>query len=315
MSSDKQGCSYFSHGFNADVKEHIGEHLRSKRVCRFCGKSMPEVSFKKKGHALSESIGNKFIIGDEECDSCNEKFSDIEQHFYKRHAFHLELCGIKGKKGNRKIKSPEMDICTQNGILTFAPHIPIREVVYNKDGVGKLDFSFVLKSHQHIPQNIYKCLVKYSMSVVDKEYLPFFTESIRWIANDTLTFNVLPKVILYSTEFDAHPRVANFIRKSDCKKFPYAFSAVEFTNIGYFFIIPQGNREPINGYMLQNFAYAFKQIFGEVDSQLVDLSSTSLTTPAHKLQINNIILNKTAYNIPLPFNEYIIKYGKYITES
>lgn len=74
-------CAFRVYGYDGSSKVHIGEPQRDKRVCRFCGRSMPDVKFKKVAHALSESIGNKHIINNEECDSCNENFSIIEQDF------------------------------------------------------------------------------------------------------------------------------------------------------------------------------------------------------------------------------------------
>jgi hypothetical protein len=47
---------------------------KSERKCRFCGKSNPEVSFKKKAHLIPEFLGNKMLLSDFECDSCNYEF-------------------------------------------------------------------------------------------------------------------------------------------------------------------------------------------------------------------------------------------------
>lgn len=55
----------------------VGELERSKRVCRFCGESIPAVKFDKIAHAVPESIGgHKNLICYEECDKCNEAFGE-----------------------------------------------------------------------------------------------------------------------------------------------------------------------------------------------------------------------------------------------
>jgi hypothetical protein len=40
---------------------------KKKRVCRFCGKSPPDVTFKKVAHAIPELLGNKSIESAYEC--------------------------------------------------------------------------------------------------------------------------------------------------------------------------------------------------------------------------------------------------------
>lgn len=64
------------------TKEWVGEPDKQKRVCRYCHRSMPEVSFKKVAHTISEALGNKSIKTNDECDECNQFFGDtIEQDF------------------------------------------------------------------------------------------------------------------------------------------------------------------------------------------------------------------------------------------
>ena len=49
---------------------HIGEQNKEKRICRFCNNKSENVTFKNKAHAISEALGNKTIILNEECDNC-----------------------------------------------------------------------------------------------------------------------------------------------------------------------------------------------------------------------------------------------------
>ena len=41
---------------------------RQNRRCRFCGKTTPEVSFRKEAHALPECVGNKSLFTYYECE-------------------------------------------------------------------------------------------------------------------------------------------------------------------------------------------------------------------------------------------------------
>ncbi|MCQ6964048.1 HNH endonuclease [Aromatoleum toluolicum] len=45
------------------------------QVCRYCGKSAPDVAFDNISHAFPEQIGNKWLIDSRECDVCNTHFA------------------------------------------------------------------------------------------------------------------------------------------------------------------------------------------------------------------------------------------------
>lgn len=72
---------------------------RTPRRCRFCGKSEPAVTFKKRAHAISELCGNHHLLSDYECDSCNSKFSKYERQFSQFMLFYHSMLGVEGKKG------------------------------------------------------------------------------------------------------------------------------------------------------------------------------------------------------------------------
>ena len=59
------------HYGNEKQQVKIGEPDKSKRRCRFCGKMMPEVTFGKVAHTISEALGNKSIVTNDECDNCH----------------------------------------------------------------------------------------------------------------------------------------------------------------------------------------------------------------------------------------------------
>ena len=63
------------------LEEWIGEPDENKRICRFCGKSVPRVSFKKIAHAIQDALGNKLLFCYEECDTCNHDLAMVEDQF------------------------------------------------------------------------------------------------------------------------------------------------------------------------------------------------------------------------------------------
>lgn len=154
----------------------------------------------------------------------------------------------------------------------------VSSIKYDSEGVGSLDFSLNMKYHSHKPQNVYKCLVKYALSVMESDDVVYFVKAITWIASNNISIKRLPKVIYYDTKFHQHPRCSVFIRNERNDKFPFAFSIVEFANIGYCFMIPFGNDEPITEYMEHNLIGAFMYLSNGAQFSLIDLSTNNKIT-------------------------------------
>ena len=118
--------SYEMFVFDENTRQNIGERDKSKRVCRYCNKSKPEVSFKKVAHSISEALGNKKIITNDECDTCNEKFGKgIENDLILYLSLFRNFFGIKGKKGIPKLKGKNFEIIN-NETIEIKPLIPNR---------------------------------------------------------------------------------------------------------------------------------------------------------------------------------------------
>lgn len=49
------GYRHFAYGYDG-IRTAVGEGNKAKRVCRFCGQKMPEVTFKDVAHAVSEGL-------------------------------------------------------------------------------------------------------------------------------------------------------------------------------------------------------------------------------------------------------------------
>ena len=82
--------------FTPEDKLILGD--KENRVCRFCRLAKPDVSFRKRAHALPESIGNKSIFSFYECDDCNEYFGQtIENDFANWSLPYRSIMRIRGK--------------------------------------------------------------------------------------------------------------------------------------------------------------------------------------------------------------------------
>lgn len=223
---------------------HKGESDKNKRICRFCGKSIPEVSFSNKSHAVSEFLGNKALICNDECDDCNERFSrTIEPDIANMLAPLLTINAISGKHGvrettgrNFKLSLDKSTATTDNiGTLKFTleDDFPSDIEEFLQHGL-KLDTSNLT----YRPQNIYKCLCKYIISLLEPNDLPRFAKTIHWINSDT-TYRKLPMMAVCNTEhiFKA-PQILIAIRKNGNKHLPCCIGVVMTMSNAFAFVLP-----------------------------------------------------------------------------
>lgn len=245
--------SYEMFVFDENTRQNIGERDKSKRVCRYCNKSKPEVSFKKVAHSISEALGNKKIITNDECDTCNEKFGKgIENDLILYLSLFRNLFGIKGKKGIPKLKGKNFEIINNETI-------EIKQILTDKE-IKKLeydDFKLRLETYQSITdQNIYKTLVKYAIGVIDRAQIANFEETLAWI-NGTKEIDNLPKVAMLGTYdfFSTHPKLMVYLRKNEDCKLPYAVAEFRFTFLTFVYIIPNSSRDTTDFTQDDNYKY------------------------------------------------------------
>lgn len=289
-------CSYNRYDFDGSRKFPIGS--KKDRVCRFCGKSSPDVKFSNKAHALSEFLGNKQIICLEECNNCNDFFSKIEQHLFNFQSVLFPLYGIKGKSGTPKVKASNGEKYNEDEIVKLKSDQHLEECIsYNTDGKGKLNVEFS-PFGAFIPQKVYQCLVKYALSVINTESVCHFNEAIDWIRIENPSQQALPPVIYYAHDFIEHPKMSVYIRAEENNNCPYAIGCLEFADKGFFYIIPFSNSELITIDMIKSFIYIFIQLYGKKDSTIIDLSDTNSQKLNFKLDIDNVILGQTMFEIP-----------------
>ena len=224
---------------NVEKKNHIGESDKKKRVCRFCGKGLSTgVTFKNEAHAISEALGNKTVIFNEECDICNSYFDQtIERDFITYLNIFRTFFGILNK--SNKIPSvvgknfEYQNLGNRNTILNlFSDDTEVNDT--------KPPTSILLIFNEKITaQNIYKTLVKYSLSIIEKIEENRFNKTIEWIRNPVFK-DRLPKIAVLSSYvfFKEHPSLMVYLRKSENNKLPYAIGEFHFTFMTFVFIIP-----------------------------------------------------------------------------
>ncbi|KIX21586.1 hypothetical protein SY27_07765 [Flavobacterium sp. 316] len=229
--------------FDETTKSKIGEPDKLKRVCRFCNKPNGEVTFRKIAHSISEALGNKKIITNDECDTCNEKFgSGIENDLILYLNLYRNIFGIKGKNGIPTLKGKNFEI-VNTGTIEIKHYLTGEEI----EDSNYDDFKMKFETNQDIiSQNIYKTLAKYALSVIDKSELVHFENTIDWI-NGVRETSELPKIGILTNYnlFTKHPKLIIYKRKTDDKSLPFVVAEFRFTFLTFVYIIPLSSNDEL----------------------------------------------------------------------
>ncbi len=236
--------NYNYYSFYADNEIKVGERIRQKRRCRFCGKSMPEVSFKHKAHAFSEFLNNKKIILNEECDTCNEKFGNgIEQDFGNWILPSRIFFNVCGKTGTPTMSNSEVRMYRDDKDLDKKLKISIKRPVNHLQDLLTIP---VCKGLSITPQNIYKTLCKYALSVINAElFCGNFTETINWITKDEF-WGTLPVVKIRTKKYKLceYPELIVFVKRAKSKQqLPKLWAFLTFGNLSMVYIVPSSKEE------------------------------------------------------------------------
>jgi len=166
---------------------------KTQRLCRYCGRDKSQVTFKKNAHAIPKVIGNRFVKCFYECDSCNAIFGKYEtdlSSFIGLRGYY-ETPDKYGKKRVRiyKSKSGEGSLYfSKRGMELNDPKEEIFEIFDNDK---------ILKSkaykNPYIPLNVYKALLKMSVSVFKDESMKDLINTIKFLITDEFDNNILIK--------------------------------------------------------------------------------------------------------------------------
>jgi hypothetical protein len=234
--------------YSGEKRTLIGESESDKRVCRFCGKTIAKgATFNHVSHAIAESLGNHNIFCLEECDSCNQRFSDLEQNVASAHATMLNAYGIKGKHQIRSINTPEFSIENKGHMFLLTCKKDSDSHFNRVRTEGNLDLSGSLKWDKFRPIDVYRAFCKFAICMLDKSDLANFSELIKWInTDDILPFT--PVVLMAPIDMgkSLQPRFAYFI--SDKHSEPKAFCVLLFAELVYFFDLPDNSCLETNEY-------------------------------------------------------------------
>ncbi|CCN38203.1 hypothetical protein VIBNISO65_830016 [Vibrio nigripulchritudo SO65] len=259
-------------------KEYIGNKDLS---CRFCGKNEPDVTFRTIAHAVPEFLGNKQLILRNECDACNEFFSNnLEDHLDKFTKPYRTSAQIKGKKkvpsNKSKDKRTRFDFKPGDKSIIVSPE---DSELTDIDKENKtLTYKFEIEPH--IPAAVYKCLVKIGLSVIEESELDNFEYTIRWILTKDHSVEFLNPLLL-TQSFVPGPRpnrelAVLVLKKRDLVSTkPSYLLVVGFGNVVFQLILPSSLDSLLNRYEIPLMPLPFERDwpYGAIRSDIIDLSS------------------------------------------
>lgn len=260
----------------------IGAWDKYHRICRFCSGKLGEtnkfhkkVTFEKKAHAFSQALGNNQVILYEECDACNERFGagrGIEFSLIAILKMFRAVHGLKGKDGLKAVDGENFTLKRDEKLLTI-----------NYNGIAPEDFDLknlnleLVQKDKYIPQDIYRCLSKFILSVIGSKDIMFFSKTIEWI-NCQFNAQDLPKVAFLqdSSFFTPHPLLSFFQRKNDNHNFPFTIGEFHYADMIYVFIIPFSLKDRKSFLEQEDFELFWKnfnQIRADRNWEWIDFSS------------------------------------------
>jgi len=222
------------------------------RICRFCERRSPEVTFKLDAHAIPESLGNKSLLLSYECDTCNQEFGKgIENDFGNWSKPMRTFARIRGKKGVPTLKKegPKGWRVEYNNVSGFTIKLfedaPLIKVSEETNSV-----TFQLHRDAYTPIAVFKAFVKMGLSLMPESEMPNFIRALKWIKNPNHQVGLVLEAnfpILYSFIPGPMPndKIALFVyrRREGIQDVPYAFFILGYGNEVFQVFLPSPERD------------------------------------------------------------------------
>ena len=231
--------SYRHYAFGYDgLKTTVGEVDMKKRICRFCGKRVPEVSFGNDAHAISEGLGNKKLFCHEECNCCNNKLSKTESNLMKYLNVRRALGAIQSKSSGG-VPSVDGKGFVIRGDENNKPVLYIEEESLPKNEDTSKPFWMKLEIVDTITnQGIYKSFCKIVIGLIPSSELSHFDQTIKWIMGSVMDNELPPYFASYDREQVLQPTVDVFVSNRPGQEF-YCMAVVHVLDVLFAFALPE----------------------------------------------------------------------------
>ncbi|MDF1763284.1 MAG: HNH endonuclease [Oleibacter sp.] len=280
-----QGYNFFSP--RVDVKTKIGPSRRQDRKCRFCGgTSQTGAKFKKKAHAIPESIGNKNIICNEECDACNEFFGvTYEKSLVEYFNIYRVIDGVKSKEGYPRISYQNGYAFHSNGVA----QVYSEDIIEDEHG----NVQIKLKSNEYFNENyFYKSLCKMALSVIDVNELPSLQRTLKWLMDKYEAGVDLPLVgmLISPAGYESEPKIIIINRVDDSLSSPHVLCELRVGYYKFLFILPYSDKDELK-YSSKNEMEELFKVFPQFSTDVgwiyKKFSVNKMVKPVFAVNLNN----------------------------
>ena len=218
------------YSLNFYEKYKQGELSRDKRVCRFCGQSVPHTRFDKDAHAVPEAIGgSKELICYEECDDCNKDFGEgIERDLCNWFDYRRSVFRVRKTSGGVPKAYGQNYVIEDNSISIFGDSSQETQV----KALGATTVTL---------QGIYRALCKIAIDLIEREYLSRLQTTIEWIRFGKPRSGYYPKIAqMDSLPFEKSPLVYIFTRtdRLDKDNSPLHICILRIFDLAFLYVLP-----------------------------------------------------------------------------
>jgi len=169
------------------------------RVCRYCIRSTPEVTFDEFAHAFPEQTGNKKLVDRRECDCCNKRFGQtIDDDFSKWSLPSRSVGRIIGKRSVPTFKASDHKVRVEHGdgnLQISVQHGDQRVILYQ----AAKSLTMKHDRQPYTPMGVFKCFVKMALAVMPESEAGPCRHLTNWIREEKHTlesFQFKPLMLL-----------------------------------------------------------------------------------------------------------------------
>lgn len=245
-------CELYKKHYNPPVvvlSERVPLKPKAERICLFCGRSAPSVSFHSKAHLISKKLGNQKLHSDQECDSCNSIFSNWENDLTQFVGFTSPLYYNRNSKPkNYNLPTDDLNVTPFEIANEYGFVINLSEV--NNYKVDFKNGKFVIKNIKkpYTPLKIYKILAKFALSVLDENDLKHYQVLRKKLIHPELNYIPFSEYVLQQCTVDSscvQPILLYFKRLDGINNIPLHFFSLYYFNQIIHFTIPLDYYEKI----------------------------------------------------------------------
>ena len=161
----------------------------SSRICRFCRKREPEVTFNNKAHLIPFLIGNQHLLSNFECDCCNAYFSKYESDLARFLSVQRTFNRIRKRKGGvagfntyNKDVSVEHVESSDSIVLKVDKSNPQENAISHDESTDTLTITFQTQDYR--PLRVYKALIKIALSVMSEDEMKHYEYALKYLTTE-----------------------------------------------------------------------------------------------------------------------------------